>query len=116
MDWVCILADTVDGAAVQHGVDGCRLAPSHYAAAFDRRQGPVPVRRSCHVTEHTGSIEGGLLIRLIERANMTEHSVPIVTPRGSGTRCTPSVLQECAADAISGELPRHTLGEIDFRT
>ncbi len=46
---------------------------------------------------------------------MTEHSIPILTPRGSGTRCTSSFLQGCA-DAVSGELPRHTLGEIVFRT
>jgi AcrR family transcriptional regulator len=115
LDSTCILAETVDEAALEQG-STAEAMRRLITALFS-----IPDRVLFLIADHVSlrnmpeGFNDDFLIRLIERGQHDGTFDPDLDPRWIRHALYGLVLQGCAA-AISGEFPRHALGEIVFRT
>ena len=88
LDSICILAETVDEAALEQGstAEAMRRLITALFSIPDRVLFLFVDRVS--LRNMPAGFNDDFLIRLIERGDTTEHSIPILTPGGSGTRYT----------------------------
>jgi AcrR family transcriptional regulator len=115
LDSICILAETVDEAALEQGstAEAMRRLITALFSIADRVLFLFADRAS--LRDMPADFNDDFLISLIERGQHDGTFDPDLDPTWIRHALYGLVLQGCAA-AISGEFPRHTLGEIVFRT